>query len=141
MLAAMAFSLTWCAKKCVAPPIKHHPSRQADKLPQVRVHDFAHTWKSSEQPADQCTPAQVLLVAERGITTPDTAPYSPYHERYYRNYELNRKRYEVRREETPREPQKGVRGMIPRWRRLARPSEALGGAISTQPHSLPSDTQ
>ena len=45
---------------------------------------------------------------------PEALPYSPYHERYYRNYELNRKRYEPRREDPPRLPQKGVRGMIPR---------------------------
>ena len=51
----------------------------------------------------------------RYINPPAEAlPYSPYHERYYRNYELNRKRYEPRREDDPRVPQNDVRGMMPR---------------------------
>lgn len=44
---------------------------------------------------------------------PEVLPYSPYHERYYRNYELNKRRYETPRGDKYRRPEpKGWSGRI-----------------------------
>ena len=44
---------------------------------------------------------------------PEVLPYSPYHERYYRNYELNKRLYENQRDDRYRQQEpRGWSGRI-----------------------------